>query len=136
MPSVDRAYEEGRQGRAAGWGWYRYPGGGGPVEDPLVEDLLLEEAWLRKITRTELSDEDLVERMTAALANAALDCLGQGMIAPKDLAHLLEAELHYTGPSLFKDGPDNLRARLSRLSGPLRSPWDVSEAFEQGWARL
>lgn len=41
---VARMLAEGRLGRQAGVGWYRYPGGGGRVVDPLVEDLVREEA--------------------------------------------------------------------------------------------
>ena len=36
----DRMVEEGRLGRQSVVGWYRYPGGKGKVEDPLIEDLV------------------------------------------------------------------------------------------------
>ncbi|MFT7595743.1 MAG: 3-hydroxyacyl-CoA dehydrogenase [Paracoccaceae bacterium] len=39
-----RMVAEGRLGKKVGVGWYRYPGGGGAVIDPLIEDLIREEA--------------------------------------------------------------------------------------------
>lgn len=48
-PILPRAFAEGRIGRALGWGWYRYPGGGGRVIDPLIEDLAREEARFARI---------------------------------------------------------------------------------------
>jgi 3-hydroxyacyl-CoA dehydrogenase len=36
--------ELGKLGRKTSAGWYRYPGGGGKVEDPIVADLAIEEA--------------------------------------------------------------------------------------------
>ena len=49
VPISDRMVEEGRLGKKVGVGWYRYPGGGGAVIDPLVEDLVREEAWFAGI---------------------------------------------------------------------------------------
>ncbi|MEP3629558.1 MAG: 3-hydroxyacyl-CoA dehydrogenase family protein, partial [Hyphomicrobiales bacterium] len=45
----DRMAQEGRLGKKVGVGWYRYPGGGGAVIDPLLEDLIVEEAHFAKI---------------------------------------------------------------------------------------
>jgi len=35
IPIADRMIELGKLGRKTGAGWYRYPGGGGKVEDPI-----------------------------------------------------------------------------------------------------
>lgn len=67
-PVLPRMVMEGRQGKLSGVGFYRYPGGGGAVIDPLIEDLILEEAWFGKITRSELSDTALVAQMHRGLA--------------------------------------------------------------------
>lgn len=40
MPIADRMIELGKLGRKTCAGWYRYPGGGGRVEDPIVADLV------------------------------------------------------------------------------------------------
>lgn len=65
-------------GKKGGVGHYRYPGGGGAVIDPLIEDLILEEAWFAKVTRHDLSDAELVARMQAAQAAAVGRLLQQG----------------------------------------------------------
>ncbi|QFT58724.1 hypothetical protein FIU94_07795 [Sulfitobacter sp. THAF37] len=67
VPILPRMVSEGRMGKGGGVGYYRYPGGGGAVIDPLIEDLILEEARFAKITRSELSDAALVEAMRGAL---------------------------------------------------------------------
>ncbi|TNF61089.1 MAG: hypothetical protein EP307_07500, partial [Rhodobacteraceae bacterium] len=65
---ADRAVEEGRLGKKIGWGWYRYPGGGGAVIDPLVEDLAREEARFAGIEARTLTQADITERLMATLA--------------------------------------------------------------------
>ncbi|MEM8655717.1 MAG: 3-hydroxyacyl-CoA dehydrogenase family protein [Pseudomonadota bacterium] len=62
-PVLSRMVAEGRLGKRFGWGYYRYPGGGGAVIDPLIEDLIVEEAWFGKVARTELVGAALVERL-------------------------------------------------------------------------
>lgn len=79
-PVLPRMVAEGRMGKGGGVGYYRYPGGGGAVIDPLIEDLILEEAWFGKVTRTELSAADLVDRLHAALGAACLSLIAQGML--------------------------------------------------------
>ena len=70
-PILPRMVAEGRLGKKGGVGYYRYPGGGGAVIDPLIEDLIREEAWFAGITREELPPEALVREMVAALGEAA-----------------------------------------------------------------
>ncbi|MBM1816542.1 3-hydroxyacyl-CoA dehydrogenase family protein [Pseudosulfitobacter pseudonitzschiae] len=77
-PILPRMVAEGRMGKKGGVGHYRYPGGGGAVIDPLIEDLILEEAWFAKVTRHDLSDAELVARMQAAQAAAVGRLLQQG----------------------------------------------------------
>ena len=67
VPILPRMVAEGRMGKSGGVGYYRYPGGGGAVIDPLIEDLILEEAWFGKVTRSELPDDGLVIAMHRAL---------------------------------------------------------------------
>lgn len=76
LPLVPRAVAEGRLGRSAGVGWYRYPGGGGPVEDPLVEDMAAEEARFAGITQTFPSDDEVSALILKALQQAH-DVLGR-----------------------------------------------------------
>jgi 3-hydroxyacyl-CoA dehydrogenase len=66
IPIADRMIELGKLGRKTSAGWYRYPGGGGKVEDPIVADLAIEEAHFAGITRTDYSRP----------GNATKDCFG------------------------------------------------------------
>ncbi|MEX0369360.1 MAG: 3-hydroxyacyl-CoA dehydrogenase family protein [Tateyamaria sp.] len=72
-PILPRMVAEGRLGKRYGWGYYRYPGGGGAVIDPLIEDLICEEAWFAKVTREEISGRALVERVHADMGQALRD---------------------------------------------------------------
>ncbi|WP_299673722.1 3-hydroxyacyl-CoA dehydrogenase family protein [uncultured Roseobacter sp.] len=77
-PVLTRMVAEGRLGRAVGVGWYRYPGGGGPVVDPLVEDLLREEAWFAQGERKEVSDAALMTGLLAGLLREGLSLMSAG----------------------------------------------------------
>lgn len=81
IPIADRMIELGKLGKKVGAGWYRYPGGGGKVEDPIVADLALEEAHFAKITRCEYSEADITNRLLLAMINEAADILGEGIAA-------------------------------------------------------
>ena len=79
IPISDRMVEEGRLGRKTAVGWYRYPGGGGKVLDPLVEDLIREEAYFAKVERREFSHDEIRERILTAMINEAADILEEGI---------------------------------------------------------
>ena len=78
IPISDRMVEEGRLGKAAGVGWYRYPGGGGAVIDPLVEDLVREEAWFAGVTPREFTAEEMQQRLVLALIHEGASMLADG----------------------------------------------------------
>jgi 3-hydroxyacyl-CoA dehydrogenase len=67
----DRLFEMGRYGQKTGAGWYKYdaPGSRNRTTDPLIEQLAAEEAKKRGIVRRPISDEEIVARITTALAN-------------------------------------------------------------------
>lgn len=77
-PALDRMVPEGRLGRVGGVGWYRYPGGGGRVIDPLVEDLVREEAHFAGHTLRNDSADDLRKLTLLALIDTAADLLASG----------------------------------------------------------
>lgn len=79
IPIADRMVELGKLGRKTGAGWYRYPGGGGKVEDPIVADLAIEEAHFAGITRTDYGPEEIRERLVLAMINEAADILHEGI---------------------------------------------------------
>ncbi len=81
IPIADRMVELGKLGRKTGAGWYRYPGGGGKVEDPIVADLALEEAHFAGIARVDYTPDEIRERLLLAMINEAADILGEGIAA-------------------------------------------------------
>ena len=95
-PIADRAVEEGRLGKKAGVGWYRYPGGGGKVIDPLVEDLCREEAHFARVPPHDWPQEAIIETLflPQLLALARVRALGGGWDGPA-LALLAERVLGF-----------------------------------------
>ena len=92
----DRMVQEGRLGKKVGVGWYRYPGGGGAVIDPLLEDLIVEEAHFAKIKRRQITDHEVVSRVVAALIDEATPLLEKGIVATaSDLDQLSVQALHF-----------------------------------------
>ena len=79
IPIADRMIELGKLGRKTSAGWYRYPGGGGKVEDPIVADLAIEEAHFAGITRTDYSGQEIRQRLVLAMINEASDILDAGI---------------------------------------------------------
>ena len=67
----DRLFEMGRYGQKTGAGWYTYdaPGSRNRTTDPLIEQLANEEAKKRGIVRRPISGEEIIARITTALAN-------------------------------------------------------------------
>ena len=76
----DRLYEMGRYGQKTGAGWYKYdaPGSRNRVPDPLIEQMADEAAKKRGITRRPIADEEIVARITTALANEGARVLEDG----------------------------------------------------------
>ena len=76
---ADRMVREGRLGRSIGVGWYRYPGGGGAVIDPLMEDMIVEEARFARIDPMPLSASDAADALIVGVMNAASGLLQSGV---------------------------------------------------------
>ena len=75
----DRMVREGRLGRSVGVGWYRYPGGGGAVIDPLLEDMIVEEARFAGICRAEITEEEVSDALILGVAHTAADLHAAGL---------------------------------------------------------
>jgi 3-hydroxyacyl-CoA dehydrogenase len=66
----DRLFEMGRYGQKTGAGWYRYePGSRTRIADPLIDRLAEEAAERRGVARRSISSDEIVARVTTALAN-------------------------------------------------------------------
>jgi len=77
----DRMVQEGRLGKQVGVGWYRYPGGGGAVIDPLLEDLIREEARFARVETREIHVLEMQETAVQALIDEGLALLADGFAA-------------------------------------------------------
>jgi 3-hydroxyacyl-CoA dehydrogenase len=84
-PILPRAHAEGRIGRALGWGWYRYPGGGGRVIDPLIEDLAREEARFARIAPDPMPRAAILARLQQVMI-AEMQALAQDGVSPGAIA--------------------------------------------------
>jgi 3-hydroxyacyl-CoA dehydrogenase len=77
---ADRLCEQGRLGRKAGRGWYRYPEGGSKrVPDPEVQALFEAERTAKGITARAFSEEEIVRRLLAMMANEGANVLAEGI---------------------------------------------------------
>lgn len=67
---IDRMLELGKLGHKTGAGWYRYPGGGGKVDDPIVADLAIEESFFAGTARSDYSHDTIRQRLLLSVINA------------------------------------------------------------------
>jgi 3-hydroxyacyl-CoA dehydrogenase len=75
----DQLFEMGRYGQKTGAGWYRYEAGRrDAVPDPLIERLAEEAAARRGIGRRSISSDEIIARITTALANEGALVLEEG----------------------------------------------------------
>lgn len=79
IPIADRMVKLGKLGKKTGAGWYRYAEGGAKVEDPVVFDLVLEEARVAGIARTDYAADEIRDRLVLAMINEAADILAEGI---------------------------------------------------------
>jgi 3-hydroxyacyl-CoA dehydrogenase len=106
---MDRLYEMGRYGQKTGAGWYRYePGSRTPIADPLIDELAAKEAAKRGVERRRISDDEIIARITTALANEGARVLEEGYaIRPGDIdviyAYGFGFPRHRGGPMFYAD---------------------------------
>ncbi|MFK7876303.1 MAG: 3-hydroxyacyl-CoA dehydrogenase NAD-binding domain-containing protein [Paracoccaceae bacterium] len=138
IPIADRMVELGKLGKKTGAGWYRYPGGGGKVEDPIVADLAIEESHFEKRVRTDYTAEDIRERLLLAMINEAADILEEGIAASAsdiDLVTVLGCGfprwrgglMHYADTL----GAKTIVTRLRELAAEDPVVWRVSPLLER-----
>lgn len=137
IPISDRMVDEGRLGKKVGVGWYRYPGGKGRVDDPLIEDLIREEAHFAKVTRIEISEAEIQEQLLLAMINEAADILGEGIAhsaAEIDLVSVLGygfprwrgGLMHYADEL----GVSNIVNQISKLTEADPVAWKLSDVLK------
>ncbi len=75
----DRLFELGRYGQKTGAGWYRYEAGSrNRVADPLIDELAAAAAARRGVKRRTITDDEILSRITTALANEGARVLEDG----------------------------------------------------------
>lgn len=138
IPIADRMIELGKLGQKTSAGWYRYPGGAGKVEDPIVADLAIEEAHFAKRERTDYAEEEIRERLVLAMINEAADILDEGIAqsaADIDLVTVFGygfprwrgGLMHYADTI----GADAIVARLCDLAKEDPIAWRISPLLER-----
>jgi 3-hydroxyacyl-CoA dehydrogenase len=136
----DRLFEMGRYGQKTGAGWYTYdaPGRGNRTPDPLIERLAEEEAKKRGITRRSVADEEIVARITTALANEGARVLEDGYATRAgdiDIIYVYGFGFprHRGGPMFYADtvGLDTVLARVNEYRGRFGDYWEAAPLLER-----
>jgi 3-hydroxyacyl-CoA dehydrogenase len=135
----DRLFEMGRYGQKTGAGWYRYePGSRTPISDPLIDELADKEARRRGITRAAVSEDEIVARVTTALANEGARVLDEGFaIRASDIdviyAYGFGFPRHRGGPMFYADtvGLDKVLARVREYRERFGDYWEPAPLIEK-----
>jgi len=136
----DRLFEMGRYGQKTGAGWYKYdaPGGRNRTPDPLVEQLAEEEAKKRGVTRRPIADEEIVARITTALANEGARVLEDGYATRAgdiDIIYVYGFGFprHRGGPMFYAEtvGLDKVLARVNEYRARFGDYWEPAPLLER-----
>jgi 3-hydroxyacyl-CoA dehydrogenase len=75
----DRLFDLGHYGQKTGMGWYKYEAGSRErIPNPLVDELATQAAARRGIRRRAIDDDEILARITTALANEGMRVLEDG----------------------------------------------------------
>jgi 3-hydroxyacyl-CoA dehydrogenase len=129
----DRLFEMGRYGQKTGAGWYKYdaPGSRNRTPDPLIDQLAEEEAKKRGIARRAVSDEEIIARITTALANEGARVLEEGYATRAgdiDIVYVYGFGFprYRGGPMFYADtvGLPNVLARVNEYRARFGDYWE------------
>ena len=136
----DRLFEMGRYGQKTGAGWYKYdaPGSRNRNTDPLIEQLANEEARKRGIVRRPIADEEIVARITTALANEGARVLEDGFATrPGDIdiiyVYGFGFPRHSGGPMFYADtvGLPKVLSRVNEYRARFGDYWEPAPLLER-----
>jgi 3-hydroxyacyl-CoA dehydrogenase len=136
----DRLFEMGRYGQKTGAGWYKYdaPGSRNRTTDPLIEQLANEEAKKRGIVRRPISDEEIIARITTALANEGARVLEEKFATrPGDIdiiyAYGFGFPRHRGGPMFYADtvGLPTVLSRVNEYRARFGDYWEPAPMLEK-----
>ena len=136
----DRLFEMGRYGQKTGAGWYKYdaPGSRNRTTDPLIEQLANEEAKKRGIVRRPISDEEIIARITTALANEGARVLEEKFATrPGDIdiiyVYGFGFPRHRGGPMFYADtvGLPTVLSRVNEYRARFGDYWEPAPLLEK-----
>jgi 3-hydroxyacyl-CoA dehydrogenase len=119
----DSLAEKGRYGQKTSKGYYRYePGNRTPIPDPEVEAVIVEGSRREGITRRDIDDQEIFERLTYPMINEGAKILEEGIaIRPSDIDVIWVTGYGWPayrgGPMYYADtvGVGRIRDRLREL---------------------
>jgi 3-hydroxyacyl-CoA dehydrogenase len=136
----DRLFEMGRYGQKTGAGWYKYdaPGSRNRTPDPLIEQLAEDEAKKRGVTRRPIADEEIVARITTALANEGARVLEDGYATRAgdiDIIYVYGFGFprQRGGPMFYAEtvGLDRVLARVNQYRRRFGDYWEAAPLLER-----
>jgi len=136
----DRLYEMGRYGQKTGAGWYKYdaPGSRNRTPDPLVEQIAAEEAAKRGVTRRTVQDDEIIARITTALANEGARVLQDGFATRAGDIDIIYAygfgfPRQTGGPMFYAEtiGLDKVLARVKEYRARFGDYWEPAPLLER-----
>jgi 3-hydroxyacyl-CoA dehydrogenase len=136
----DRLFEMGRYGQKTGAGWYTYdaPGSRHRTTDPLIEQLANEEARKRGIVRRPIPDEEIVARITTALANEGARVLEDKFATrPGDIDVIYVYGFGFPrqsgGPMFYADtiGLPTVQSRVNEYRARFGDYWEPAPLLEK-----
>jgi 3-hydroxyacyl-CoA dehydrogenase len=135
----DRLYEMGRYGQKTGAGWYRYEAGSRDrIPDPLVEQIAAEAAARRGITRRVVADDEILARITTALANEGARVLEDGFAQRAGDIDVIYCygfgfPRHRGGPMFYADtvGLPTVLARVHEYRARFGDYWQPAPLLER-----
>jgi 3-hydroxyacyl-CoA dehydrogenase len=136
----DRLFEMGRYGQKTGAGWYTYeaPGSRNRTPDPLIDRLAEEEAGKRGIARRPVPDEEIVARITTALANEGARVLEDGFATRAGDIDVIYCygfgfPRHRGGPMFYADtvGLPTVLARVREYRARFGDHWEPAPLIER-----
>ena len=135
----DRLYELGRYGQKTNAGWYKYePGSRTRIADPVVEEIAADEARKRGTARRAIPDEEIIARITTALANEGARVLEDGFaIRASDIdvvyVHGFGFPRHRGGPMFYADtvGLPTVLARVQEYRARFGDHWEPAPVLQR-----
>jgi 3-hydroxyacyl-CoA dehydrogenase len=135
----DRLYELGRYGQKTGAGWYKYEAGSRTrIPDPVVDQIAAEEAAKRGVARRTITDDEIIARITTALANEGARVLEDGFaIRASDIdvvyVHGFGFPRHRGGPMFYADtvGLPRVLSRVKKYRDRFGDHWQPAPYLER-----